>query len=133
MIDRRTMVCFLLGLASTGILSCSVLPEQEAKTGQLSGHVADATGAIIQRASVFVRRTDPPEEEVKLQAHTDGHGDFKVTLPEGGYDILVTSPGFASKLQTVPVLAGKSKTVRFKLGPLDCSFPGINCDAVSVR
>jgi len=96
--------------------------------GRISGHVVDSAGAIIQVASVFVRRTIPPEENIRLLAHTDTHGDFKLMLPEGGYDVLVASPGFASGFKTVPVLTEKEKKMVWKLGPLDCSFPGINCD-----
>jgi len=110
------------------VLNAAQSPSQQPKMRQLRGHVLDAAGAIIQGASVFVRRTIPPAENVRLLAHTDIHGDFKLMLPEGGYDVLIASPGFASGFKTVPVLTEKDKRVVWKLGPLDCSFPGINCD-----
>jgi Carboxypeptidase regulatory-like domain len=106
---------------------------QEPKFGQIAGHVADTTGAIIEGASVFVRRTEPPEGEVRLLTHTDMHGNFKLVLPEGGYDILIASSGFASGFKTLPVLAGKNRRVQWKLGALDCSSPAINCDPVTVH
>lgn len=70
----------------------------------------------------------PPEEDVRLLTHADIHGDFKLVLPEGSYDVLVTSPGFATAVETLPVFAGKTKEKRWRLKSLDCSFPGTNCD-----
>jgi len=90
---------------------------QQPKVGQISGHVADVVGATIKGASVYIRRSIPPEEDVRLAVHTDVHGDFKLVLPEGGYDVLVTSPGFAAEVETVPVLAGRTKETRWKLKP----------------
>jgi len=119
------------------VLVCAlgVVPSlaQQTETKQISGQVVDPVGAIISKANVFVRKnTFQSEEDVRLLGHTDIHGDFKLVLPEGGYDILVTSPGFASGFQTVPVWAGKKKKIEWKLRPLDCNFPGVNCDPVSV-
>jgi hypothetical protein len=79
-------------------------------------------GATI-KVEGSVRRNIPPEENVRLLMRTDIHGDFKLVLPEGGYEILVTSPGFAAGVKTVPVLAGTTKKVQWKLKPLDCSSP----------
>ncbi len=103
-------------------------PAQKPHAGQVSGHVIDAMGATIPRASVFVRKNTPFEEDVNLLAHTDMHGDFSLVLPEGGYDILITSPGFAATVETLPVIAGKRKRVEWKLKALGCEFPGVNCD-----
>jgi hypothetical protein len=101
---------------------------QQSKTGQISGHVVDSVGASIKDASVFIRRNTPSEDNVRLAAHTDIHGDFVLVLPEGGYDVLVTSPGFAAQVETVPISFGKPKKAQWKLGFLGCDFPGINCD-----
>ena len=62
---------------------------------------------------------------MRLLTHTDINGDFTLALPEGGYDILVTSPGFVAAVETLPVFAGKTKKGQWRL---DCSFPGMNCD-----
>ena len=102
--------------------------EQQPRNGQISGHVVDLVGATVREASIFVRKNIPSEENVRLVAHTDIHGDFSVILPEGGYDVLVTSPGFAAGVETLPVFAGRNKRVEWKLKPLDCNFPGVNCD-----
>lgn len=101
---------------------------QQPETGQISGHVADVVGAAIKGASVFVRKNMPPEENVKLLAHTDIHGNFKLVLPEGGYDVLVVSQGFAAKVETIPVFVRQTRNIQWELKMLDCSFPGMNCD-----
>ena len=125
---RRIRTCARLMIALVWVVSATHSLAQQPKTGQISGHVVDVVGATIKGASVFVRRHIPSDENVKLVMHTDIHGDFKLVLPEGGYDVLVTSPGFAAGVETVPVSAGKEKRVQWKLRPLDCSFPGMNCD-----
>jgi Carboxypeptidase regulatory-like domain len=101
---------------------------QQPKTGQISGHVVDVAGATVKGASVFIHRNIPPEENIRLLTHTDIHGDFSLVLPESGYDVFVTTLGFAAEVETVPVLAGKKKKLQWQLKPLDCSFPGMNCD-----
>ncbi len=104
---------------------------QQPQSGQISGHVIDVVGATIRDASVFVfRRDTPPEQTIKLLTHTDIRGDFKLVLPEGGYDVLVTSPAFAANVQTISVLAGKTSKVQWKLRVLGCNFPGMKCDTV---
>ena len=112
------------------ILNAGHLSAQQPKIGQLSGHVVDVVGATIKRASVFVRRNVPSEENIRLLAHTDINGNFTLELPEGGYDILVTSPGFVAAVQTLPVLAARTKKTQWKLKALDCNFPDMNCDTV---
>jgi hypothetical protein len=101
---------------------------QQLQTGQISGHVGDVQGASIDGASVFVRKHMPAEENVKLLTHTDTHGDFMLVLPEGGYDVLITSQGFAASVETVPVLGRKTRKVEWNLKALKCDFPGMNCD-----
>ncbi len=63
-----------------------------------------------------------------MAAHTDLSGDFVLPLEEGGYDILVTAPGFAAGVQTISVATGKTRQVEWKLKALACNFPGMNCD-----
>jgi len=125
---QRIGMCARLMVALVCVVNSTHSLAQRPKTGQISGHVVDVVGATITGASVFVRRHIHSEENIKLLVHTDVHGDFKLVLPEGGYDVLVTSPGFAAGVETVPVSAGKEKSVQWKLRSLDCSFPGMNCD-----
>lgn len=102
---------------------------QQPSAGRVSGHVVDSTGAAIAQASVFVRKSMPSEDNVRLLTHTDDRGDFTLVLPEGGYDVLVTSGGFAANVETVPVFARKTRQFEWRLKPLSCAFPGMNCDA----
>lgn len=122
-IFARSAVIVLFGLFAARGPSA-----QQAATGQIKGHVVDSVGATVNGASVFVHRTTPEGDNVRLAAHTDIHGDFVLNLPEGGYDLLVTSPGFASATQTVPIWRGKTKKLEWRLKALDCDFPGRNCD-----
>jgi hypothetical protein len=101
---------------------------QQQSTGEIRGHVTDAMGAAISKAAVFVHRTDSSEEIVRLAIHTDREGNFDLVLPEGGYDVLITSRGFASVLEVIPVWHGKTKSVTWKLKPLGCDFPNMICD-----
>jgi hypothetical protein len=70
----------------------------------------------------------PSDADVKLLTHTDINGDFTLNLPDGGYDVLVTSPGFDASVRTVAIVHGKPSRFQWKLKPHDCSFPGTNCD-----
>jgi hypothetical protein len=115
-----TMISFGLVMIATSA--------QGPTTGQISGHVVDSVGATIKGASVFVRRNSPSEDNVRLVAHTDVHGDFLLLLPKGGYDVLVTSPGFVAGVETIPIFPGKTRKVQWKLKVLGCDFPGMNCD-----
>jgi hypothetical protein len=96
--------------------------------GQLNGRVVDAVGAAISRAAVFVRPYSAQGSNFALVGRTDRNGDFRLTLPEGGYDVIVTSPGFQSKMQIVVARGGKPTQMEWKLAVLNCDFPGINCD-----
>jgi hypothetical protein len=105
------------------------LSGQPTQTGRINGRVVDIVGATIKGASIFVRKTTPSDSDVKLLTHTNIKGDFTLELPDGGYDILVTSPGFAASVETVAIVHGKPSKFQWKLKPLNCSFPGMNCDA----
>jgi hypothetical protein len=117
-----------LSVLCVGLLNTWPASAQQSGTGQVSGHVVDPAGARIARASVFVRKNSPSEETVRLITHTDIAGNFVLVLPEGGYDVLVTSPGFVAGVETVPVFSGKTRKVLWKLKVLSCDFPGVNCD-----
>jgi hypothetical protein len=126
-----TWVPFRNAVFATAFI-CFGLPAQVLgqgpQTGHITGHVVDAVGASIKGASVFVRRNTPSADEIKLLTHTDVNGDFTLLLPEGGYDVLVASPGFAANVQTVATTDRKSRTLLWRLKVLDCTFPGMNCD-----
>jgi hypothetical protein len=97
-------------------------------SGQVSGHVIDTVGAVIPGADVFVRSYSARGKDITLAGHTDRNGDFTLTLPAGGYDVIVTSPGFQSKIQIVLSKVGKTTKILWKLAALNCDFPSTNCD-----
>src|ERR1700679_413421 len=116
---RRAVVLIIV----CGLMTIGPSAAQRTTTGQISGYVTDTTGAVIARASVFVHKHSPSEDEVKLISHTDSNGEFVLTLPEGGYDILVTSPDFSAEVETVSILSGKTKKLQWKLKVVGWDFP----------
>jgi hypothetical protein len=131
MVGMKTWLLFrstLIVIALTSYGPSAVLTGQQPQIGQITGHVVDVVGATIKGASVFVRKNAPSEADVRLLTHTDINGNFKLDLPDGGYDVLVTSPGFAASVETIAVTHGKPRKFQWKLKTLDCSFPGMNCD-----
>ena len=128
--DWRTGKRIAVAVICSGLMMIATSSAQPPATGKISGHVVDPVGAVIPRASIFVRKNSLSEDNVRLVTHTDIHGDFVLLLPEGGYDVLVTSVGFAAGVKTLAVSPGKTRKVQWKLRELDCDFPGINCDTV---
>jgi hypothetical protein len=72
-------------------------------------------GCRNRGSSGFRSRRTSLEEDMRLTARTDAHGDFTLALPAGGYDILVVSQAFAARAETVASTLGKTKVVRWKL------------------
>src|ERR1700761_2014446 len=93
----------------------SVLSGQQAQAGRITGHVVDVVGATINDASVFVREHTASDADMKLLTHTDIKGDFTLDLPDGGYDVLVTSPGFAASVKTIGVTSEAPRGLHWKL------------------
>jgi hypothetical protein len=110
------------------LIPCATCHAQQPKTGQIHGHVADQLGAVIARSNVFLHAYAKAADKMELATTTDQEGDFTLTLPEGAYDLVVTSSGFKSALQTVVVHAGKMSKVRLILQVQPCDFPSVNCD-----
>ena len=113
-------------LISAGLMIAHSSAQRPA-TGRISGHVVDSVGATISGASIFVHK-HLSEDNVKLVAHTDGNGDFMLALPEGGYDVLVTSPAFVAEVETIGVVSGRTRKTQWKIKVVGCNFPGMNCD-----
>lgn len=103
---------------------------QTEPTGTLRGHVFDSEGAAIARAKVYVRVRMPDQDAIRLMTRTDLKGDFQLVVLAGAYDVLVTSEGFAAKVESVGIVAGKTTKTQWKMAVLGCDFPGVNCDTV---
>ena len=115
-----------IAVVCCGISVCAA--GQQRETGEVHGHVVDQVGATVRGSKVFVHTRTASEESFKIVTHSDANGNFTLVLSEGGYDVLVESPGFKAIVETVAVRVRKSTKVQFELKALDCSFPGINCD-----
>ena len=70
----------------------------------------------VARATALLRARLVGLQVLRVERSELGIGDFKLVLPEGGYDVLVTYPGLGAAVETVPVLAGKNKRYRFIMG-----------------
>jgi TonB-dependent receptor len=98
-LGRRIFFLFLICFAVSGALYC------QSQKGTLSGHVTDASQAVIQNAQVVVTPGN-------LTTTSNSLGDFVVAgLAPGSYTVSVTSVGFKTLTQTVTVTAGQSVPV----------------------
>ena len=73
---------------------CATITLAQGSAGQISGTVADPTGARLPSASVTVTGLDT---SLVRQAATNENGDFTFQLlPPGQYTVKVTAQGFKS-------------------------------------
>jgi len=95
-IMRRLLFLFVLLLASmTAALGQST-------KGIVSGHVVDATGAVIQGATVQLSPSG-------LSTTSDPRGEFILAaVPPGSYTLKVTSAGFSNFSKSIDVTAGQT-------------------------
>ncbi len=88
------------------------LRAQSPGTGAITGLVADASGAVLAKASVLVVSD---ETHVTRPVLSSSDGVFRVSLlPPGTYNISAASPGFATR-QMRAVHVGVSETVTVEL------------------
>jgi len=75
----------------------------------VTGRVTDAvTKAPLQAASVFAQNTT-------LGTVTDAQGNFRLTLPNGGYDLIVTFTGFETAVKRITTLDAANNNIVFEL------------------
>src|SRR6185312_17123486 len=96
---NKSVLCLLLVmLLGMGIQAWG---QSQASTGQISGTVKDAGGAMIADATVKVSNTDTGFTQT-VTSSSDGF--FKaVLLPVGNYGVEITKQGFASTVAHVEV------------------------------
>ena len=84
------------------------------RPSQLSGTIVDVSGAVLAGASVMVRTADGSVERL---TQADSSGSFSFSgLPAGTYQLVVSSPGFATKEVPVTVEAsGEAAPLRISL------------------
>ncbi len=79
-----------LWILLTCLLFASFALTQE--TGQLTGSVRDASGAIVAKAQVTV---SSPERGINRVTQTNNDGEYLVSaLPPGNYNLAISAPGF---------------------------------------
>ena len=124
------MRCKVVGVSA--LLLTIGLQCQTGNTGEstIRLRVTDTAGAVIPSANVFTRRVEGNNNEFRLAGHTNPSGVFEAALAEGGYDVIVTSPGFASELRQVGVTDRPGRLLVWKLKPLPCDLPSVNCDTI---
>jgi hypothetical protein len=103
------LVCFLLA-------TCIARAQGVGSSGDITGTVTDASGAVLPKVSVNVVDT---QTGVKRTAVTSGTGQFRVTgLPPATYDVSAELSGFATVIRKdVTVAIGQTVTSDFNLKP----------------
>jgi len=83
----------------------------------LTGTVTDATGAVVQGATVLIHNNETNADFRTVT--TDASGSFTVTnLPAAGYTVTIKSPGFRSYIANDVVLhVAEKRTVDAQLQP----------------
>lgn len=115
---RATMTPASPVLTRTLVLFSLFLPWITAAHAQvsanISGTVADPSGATVSAAAVRVKNIDTGAIRTTV---TDSYGHYQVlSLPVGEYEIRVNKPGFAEELRTgVHLVVGQDAAIDFKL------------------
>ena len=101
------LVFFLAAQMLTGVVWAQTV------TGDISGDVADSTGALLPNVEVTAVN---PETNFSRSATTSNTGNFRITqLPIGSYKVTAKAQGFKSAVQHVEVRSGAIAQAAFKL------------------
>jgi hypothetical protein len=95
-------------------IAASTLAHAQVVGGTIAGFVTDATGAIVQHATVDVRNE---ETGTHRNLATGDDGRFAaISIPAGRYTVTADAPGFASyKLINLPLTVGQSISLHVSL------------------
>jgi len=87
----------------------------QAFRGSIIGHVEDASGGRIPRATIVVRAH---ASALERKVTSDNNGDFRVDdLPPGGYHVSVTAPGFGEAGSDLEVVVSMVREITATLQP----------------
>jgi outer membrane receptor protein involved in Fe transport len=102
------------------LLGCAASAFAQGGTGQLSGNVVDANGAIVSGASVKLTSLVTAQER---EAATNESGDFVFTLlPAGSYKLEITASGFRTVvIDEVKINVTQTTTLPVRLDPATVS------------
>ncbi len=112
---RKISIKFLLTTAFYLLLAISnVFAQSQASTGQITGIVSDATGAVVPNAAVTI--TNKNNNQIQ-EATTSDDGLYRfVLLQPGNYTVKAISSGFGEQTIEAEVQVGRTIDVNFTLG-----------------
>jgi hypothetical protein len=117
-VQRRTC---MLSAAIAMLLILLMTPHVFAQTDSdgIAGTATDASGAVIQGATVIATNT---ANGLKLSAVTGSNGGFTIlAVPRGDYTVAIAAKGFESQSVLVTVTVTETQDVAFQLQPAGAS------------
>lgn len=115
-IQNLALSLALLGAA--GLTATSFSPTAYGQTivsGDITGHVADSTGAVVVGASVALTSD---ANGSRREATSSPEGEFRFSLlPPGTYSIKVSSPGLVGGASHIAVSVGKVASITIAVAP----------------
>lgn len=102
-----TIFCALFGIGQ-------IFAQSQASTGQITGVVADASGAVVPSATVTIT-SDATNASQTATTSDDGIYRF-VLLQPGTYKVKATAANFAEQTLSVEVQVGRTTDANFTLG-----------------
>ena len=110
----RSPVMFLLSVALLGIFLLTQFVSAQQTLGSINGTVTDASGAVVQGASVKIRAV---ATNLEVTAETKSDGSFSIAdLPIGTYEVKFVKDGFETAAYPQIIVQGnRTTTVSAKL------------------
>jgi hypothetical protein len=91
------------------VLSIAITSFSQSGYYYISGKIVDATTKMpLQAASVFAQNTTQG-------AATDAEGNFKIALPNGGYDLVITYTGYQTETKRITTADAENKNIVIEL------------------
>ena len=111
----RTKLSYLLRVVAVlALLSNTVLPVfAQNATGAINGTVKDQNDAVVANATVTLTNKATGAAR-KLTTNSDGNFSFENLLP-GEYELKMEAQGFATQIQTLPVVVGNTTSANFSM------------------
>ncbi|MFZ0980421.1 MAG: carboxypeptidase-like regulatory domain-containing protein, partial [Candidatus Acidiferrales bacterium] len=104
--------------------------QADAKTGSLQIDVVDPSGAAIARAEIQIQLR--PQGPVQKFA-ADEKGKLSVDLQPGGYDVLVSSPGFRHETREIEVQEASRQELSVTLAIGSYSGPKVSYSVSAIE
>jgi hypothetical protein len=105
---------FCLVVAAVAVFSANLFAQATA-TGTIQGTVIDQSQAVIAGADVTITKKATGETRTTV---SDNSGNFRFNLLSADtYNIKVSKPGFASRVQGIDLLVGQTATTTVTLTP----------------